>query len=704
LFVGGHVISSGTQRMDWKSALVAGLLAQTWLAVPPAARAQGQQAIQTAPLPDWTTEPEALAVPDGVQGPIFMRRQTTAVRLTATGQEFFSRQMVRILQPQALEIGNIAIAWNPASGEARVHKVVIHRRGQEIDVLGKTGFEILRREDQLEAAMLDGMLTAVLRVPDLRVGDDLEIAYTAPLHDPTLRDTSHGLLFLGESPPGGRYTLDLSWEDGQQPRTQITADLAALAQRSGNRLAITLDNPATLTPPRDAPPRYAWQRIIEFSDFADWPAVSRRFHALFAKAAELAPASPLREEAAAIRAMTPDKLAQAQAALELVQQQVRYVYVGLNGGNFTPATAEETWERRYGDCKGKTAMLLALLAELGIPAEAVLVNNSDSTDGLDQRLANPGMFDHVLVRARIGGKLVWLDGTLPAEIRGRSDPFLPYTWVLPLSAKGSALERLPEKPFAVPQVLELNEIDASAGFDAPARWTRTSVRRGAAGLQQHLQFSSVSAAQLEAALKSRLAGSAIWDAVDSVSYRFDPVTQAAILTIIGTGPVDWQSSEGGGRYLRLPGGGFNPPGRRQRGEDGGAAVPFYQPPEYSCDVTTVRLPADTTPSQWSINSVFDTMLFGTNYYRVMEVRPSDRTLRMVRGKRVDLAEITPEKAVRDNRRLADFDNSMAILSYQPAAAEAGWQGQQPVPATFEIDWTGSNNPPCLPPDLLRRGE
>jgi hypothetical protein len=33
---------------------------------------------------------------------------------------------------------------------------------------------------------------------------------------------------------------------------------------------------------------------------------------------------------------------------------------------------------------------------------------------------------------------VWLDGTLPAEIRGRSDPFLPYTWVLPLSVKGSA--------------------------------------------------------------------------------------------------------------------------------------------------------------------------------------------------------------------------------------------------------------------------
>src|SRR3546814_6282045 len=81
--------------------------------------------------------------------------------------------------------------------------------------------------------------------------------------------------------------------------------------------------------------------------------------------------------------------------------------------DLTPATAEETWQRRYGDCKGKTALLLALLARLGIEAEAVLANNSGGDDGLDERLPNPGMFDHVLVRARIDGKTYWLDGTLP---------------------------------------------------------------------------------------------------------------------------------------------------------------------------------------------------------------------------------------------------------------------------------------------------
>lgn len=684
--------------MHWKLVVSASLLAQSGHIV-----AQDDGALPLAPAPDWATPSEPLAVPNDIQGPVFLRRQDTFVHLNAAGHDFFSSQMIRVLQPQALEIGNIAIAWNPAAGAARVHKVMIHRRGQEIDVLDTTAFEVLRREDQLEAAMLDGMLTAVLRVPDLRVGDDLEVEYTVPLHDPTLRDESHGLLFMGDSPPPGRYRLDLSWEEGQKPGTQLTPDFAALAERESNRIAVRIDNPATVTAPRDAPPRFGWTRVIEFSDFADWQSVSRRFHGLYGTASKLASGSPLRAEATAIAASTPNKLAQAQAALALVQQQVRYVYVGLNGGNFTPATAEETWEQRYGDCKGKTVLLLALLGELGIAAEAVLVHNSGSTDGLDQRLANPGMFDHVLVRARIGGKAYWLDGTLPDVIAGRDEPFLPYQWVLPLSAKGSALERLPDRPFALPQVMEINEIDASAGFDVPARRTRTSVLRGTSGLQQHMQFSSVSANQLEAALKSQLNGSAAWDEVDSVTYRFDRATQAAILTIIGSGPVDWEKEDDGERYFRLPGGGFNPPQRRQRSGGSAGAVPFFQQSEFGCYVTTVRLPADTDAAHWGVNSVFDTMLYGKTYYRMMQLSKQDRTLRLVRGSRVEQMEITTEKAERDNGRLAEFDNSMAILTYSPGTIRKSWVGPNKVPATFEIDWTGPN-PPCLPTDLLTSAE
>jgi hypothetical protein len=64
-------------------------------------------------------------------------------------------------------------------------------------------------------------------------------------------------------------------------------------------------------------------------------------------------------------------------------------------------------------------------------------------------------------------------------------------------------------------------------------------------------------------------------------------------------------------------------------------------------------------------------------------------------------EIAPDRAGRDNKRLADFDNSMAILSYSPGAVGERWTGDKPIPAITEFDWAGGS-PPCLPADMLPR--
>ncbi|MEM6475779.1 MAG: DUF3857 domain-containing protein [Pseudomonadota bacterium] len=651
------------------------------------------------PEPDWVSPSELMAVPEDAQGQLFFRKQDTIIHLTETGSRYYQGQTVRILNSQALQAGNIQLAWNPAAGRPEVHSIKIRRGPRVIDVLENSTFEILRREDQLETAVLDGMLTAVLQVPDLRVGDDLEFAYTVPLHDPTLGATSHGLLLLGQAPPAGRFKIQLSWEDGQEPTTKLTEDLAPIAQRGSNSIAMRFDNPDVLTPPRDAPPRYQWSRILEFSDFEDWSAASKRFHTLFDTASNIAPDSPLKDEAALIAETHDNKLQQAQAALDLVQQQIRYVYVGLNGGNYTPATADTTWERRYGDCKGKTVTLLALLSELGIDAEAVLVANNLSNDGMDQRLANPGHFDHVLVRAKIEGKTYWLDGTLPAVIDGRNDPYFRYQWVLPLSAEGTDLERLPERPMDLAQTMGLVEIDARAGFEKPSRVTQTSVTRGPEGLQDYFRYSSVTANQLQAAFKQQYDGTEAWDNIEKVEYRYDKETQASILKITGMAPVDWEETGNDGYMLTLPGGGFYPPRRRFRPGTGSDKVPFHQSLDYTCYVTTVRLPDDTSLKNWDYNGVFDTNMFGKTYYRMMELN-NDRSLRMVRGSRVERAEIGPEEAKRDNERIDRFNSTTAVLFYDPDLDDEYWETKHKVPATFELDWTGKDAP-CLPPDTLK---
>lgn len=659
-----------------------GLSAAVCALVSTAAMAREDQ-VKVGPAPKWATLSEPLPVPDDQRGALFVRRQDSEVHLDKDGQSTFVAYRTRILQSNALQLGNISISWNPAAGAPLVHTLTVYRDGIARDVLKDSHFEILRREDQLEQSMLSGILTAVLQVPDLRVGDELELSYTVREQDPTMGSDSFGLLFLVNSPPPGRFRFGLSWDDGQEPRLLISPDLEAIVQRSNQAISINADMLATMNPPKSAPPRYSWQRIAQFSDFDGWQSVSRRFAPLYAEAATLDQNSPLKEEAARIAAAHDNEKDRAEAALALVQQQVRYIYIGLNSGNLTPARADQTWERRYGDCKGKTAMLLALLGQLGIEAEAVLANNSNGDDGLDQRLPNPGMFDHVLVRAQIDGKAYWLDGTLPKVVVASQAPIMPYRWVLPLSAEGKALEQVPWKPAVAPDNLVLYEIDARDGIDQTARIEITTVKRGIVGLGEYFQFSSVTDEQLENAVRQNAEGGSSWNTVEHVTYRYDVATQASVLKISGTGPVDWEGDEGGERWLTLPGGGFNPPDRRQRGSDQDKSAPFYQEPEFDCRVTSVRLPRQTAAKDWSYNTSFEKQFFGNNFRRSFERR--DGTIRMVRSSKTWQTEITPAEAAKDNARLTDFDNSMARIFYDRNSADGPGSGKK-VAATFEGDW------------------
>lgn len=658
--------------------------------------AAGEQ-VTRGPVPKWVRVSELMPVPADATGMVFVRRQDSLTRLDASGQDEYSGYQIRILHPNALQAGNVAISWDPGSGSPIVHAVRVHRGAEVIDVLEQTAFEILRREDRLEGASLDGILTATLRVPDLRVGDDLEIAVTTRSQSPVLGDMSAGVMVLAPDPSPGRFHLGLSWTDGQEPKVMMTDDMAAVARKGSGELSFLFDNPSLLVLPKDAPPRFNWKRAVEFSDFADWQAVSRRFTPLFRAAATIPPSSPLQKEVARIAAAYTAPRERASAALKLVQRDVRYVYVGLAGGNLRPASAEETWQRRYGDCKGKTALLLGLLAGLGIEAEAILASNAGIDDGLDQRLPSPGMFDHVLVRMRLDGKTYYLDGTMPPVAEASETALFPYRWILPLSELGADIEWVGWKPSSRPDELSLYEIDARAGFDRPARITHTAITRGLKGLEQQVRLSAVPAGQLRESLGPQMIGGT-WQAIDEVKWRYDEAAQASVLTIVGTGAVNWDDDGDGRRSLALPGGGFSPPERRARAAGAEQGLPYYNAPEFTCHVTTVRLPEATRPEQWSFRSGYDMRMFGRNYYRAFDLR--DGTIRMVRGLRVEKREIEAASAAKDNLRIAGFDNSMGWINYDPSDRNVLAATRPHVPTTFDIDWT-ADKVPCLAEATLR---
>jgi hypothetical protein len=204
----------------------------------------------------------------------------------------------------------------------------------------------------------------------------------------------------------------------------------------------------------------------------------------------------------------------------------------------------------------------------------------------------------------------------------------------------------------------------------------------------------LSADQLLQGFRSNLTGDSNWNTIDSVRYRFDEEERASVLEIAGTGPLNWDKDSGDmQRSMSLPGGGFSPPGRRQRAPDQDQKAPFYDEPDFNCYVTTVRLPTDTDVKDWSFNSTYDNTIYGHRYYRAFDRR--DGAVRMIRGSRTQNPQIDVAAAERDNARLSKFDNSMAWLSYDPTDAFAVPAAGARVPATYEGDWLHAADA-CLP--------
>ena len=67
----------------------------------------------------------------------------------------------------------------------------------------------------------------------------------------------------------------------------------------------------------------------------------------------------------------------------------------LGSGGVVPNLADQVMRNRYGDCKDKTTLLIALLASKGIEASTAMVNSGSAFE--IPRLGSVNPFNHVIV-------------------------------------------------------------------------------------------------------------------------------------------------------------------------------------------------------------------------------------------------------------------------------------------------------------------
>ncbi|MBR0552114.1 tetratricopeptide repeat protein [Stakelama marina] len=646
------------------------LLATAAMIVAGSSMARASDKVSYAPPPAWVIEhPVQSDVKANDSGPVSILSLDVQVREDHGVESRFTDSMIRINNAQGLQLGNVALAWLPETQQLVVHKILIHRGGSVIDVLQQgQKLTILRREQNLEQATLDGALTATLFPAGLQVGDVLELATTIISKQPVLGDHKEAL-FGPVNFRANQVKFSISWPDGEKLRLAESKEMPPWQRKDQNGFAtasLSLTNVEPIVPPSGAPLRYSIMRTAEASDFASWADVSHLFAPLYAKASQIPASGSLRDAINAIRAASSDPKTRAEAALKLVQGQVRYVALEMGQGGLVPANATDTWSRRYGDCKGKTALLLGILHELGVEAEPVVVN-SVLGDILPERLPSVALFDHILVRATIAGKSYWLDGTRQGDNNLDRIEVPNFGWGLPISTGAADLIRILPPPLVKPSDDLTIELDGRNGLFGPVPAHISEILRGDTAYSLQQSTSALTGDAREKALRDYWSNQFDFIKPTKTDFSYDPATGEALVTLDGIATLDLS-----GGYYETDGTGVGYRADFSRMDGSNKDAPFrVDYPTFSRTQETILLPPDFPKGAIGASANVDETVAGVTYKRKVTL-DKDKFV-IVRSSRSIAPEFPASDAQAAQKRLRALNDATVYLrvppGYKPSAAD-----------------------------------
>lgn len=418
------------------------------------------------------------------------------VKYRPDGFASFDRTAYKIVDRSGLESGAaINFEFDPAIHRITVNRLHIIRDGVVLDRLPQTKFDVFRREKDAERGIFDGRLSAYADIGEVRVGDIIDIAKTvertpivgaglfydrvavqwyepvALLREKVIWPTAMPLHIRGVSAYAGTPTTTLgsdtvyAWEF-HNPKP---------AKRQDNLPQDRLDyGYVELTSTTD------WQDIVDavlphYQTVEDFPSD------FAAKIDDIAKRFPAAE----------DRLVE---ATRLVQDEIRYVSLSMGAGSYIPRDPATVIASGFGDCKDKALLLASSLKRLGIEAYTALTD-LDRGYALGDALPALGAFDHVIVKAVIGGKVYWLDATNYLQ-GGRAQDMVPpdFGFALPLVPSGAAMEKIERRLHAEPTTFidERFEFPKTPGAPLTLGVTTTYRDRDADTMRYRLASESIS--------------------------------------------------------------------------------------------------------------------------------------------------------------------------------------------------------------------
>ncbi|WP_158635173.1 DUF3857 domain-containing transglutaminase family protein [Formosa maritima] len=312
-------------------------------------------------------------------------------------QESFYRFVTKITDNVGVQTASsINVSYDPLYQELIFHEINIIRDGKIINKLDADYFQVIRRELNAENHLYDGSLSAMINLSDVRTNDIIDCNYTIIGFNPIHNNKYGNIFYLNDVVPVGKVHVGLL-TNNQLNYKIINTDLQP---KITNKSALNYYEWTVTTPEKfdfeDNIPAWKFTHpTVIISDYKNWSDVVNWGVETFK--IEVPLDNNLLSEINEIDKKNNSQGEKIKAVLDFVQNDVRYLGYELGIGSYKPNSPNKVFNQRYGDCKDKSLLMVAMLNQLDIEAYPMLVH-TNLKHSINQLLPSPIFFDHCVVK------------------------------------------------------------------------------------------------------------------------------------------------------------------------------------------------------------------------------------------------------------------------------------------------------------------
>ena len=355
-----------------------------------------------------------------------------------------TRLVYRIVDESGVEdLDQITAPWAPWYDERPIIEARVVTKDGTVHTLDKSAVtEAPASPGSLDIFSDERLVRAPL--PAVGVGSVVEYVVTRRSNSP-LADAGLSKVFsFGWHVPMHRARLVLDTPLSLQPRVVNKSDIQPKTEEKDGRRRIVYES-GRIEPLEHWEGHLAFddtnRAYVSFSTGTSWGDIARRYSDVVDK--QIA-GSDLQKMTRAAVGNATDRRQIVARILAAIQKEIRYAGVEVGEGSIVPRSPRTVLANKYGDCKDKATLLVAMLRQAGLEAHVALLRAGDDFD-VQQELPGLGLFNHAIVVVP-GEPAIWVDptdvyaraGELPIADQGRL--------ALVAAAGTTSLTRTPETP------------------------------------------------------------------------------------------------------------------------------------------------------------------------------------------------------------------------------------------------------------------